>query len=54
MSDYRCTWLPNGFVLVRSMGAGLESLYDPATDAMRGPSIHWQHLDLEAARAFVA
>jgi len=53
MQDYRCQRLPNGVVLVRSMGSGLETLYDPQTDALRGPSIHWAGHDLAAARTFV-
>jgi hypothetical protein len=53
-NEYRCQRLQNGYVLVRSMSSGLQTLYDPQTDALYGPSIHWQGRDLAAARAFVA
>ena len=53
-NEYRCKRLPNGYVLVRDMASGMETLYDPSTDDLRGPSIHWQGRDLVAARMFVA
>jgi hypothetical protein len=51
MNNYRCEWLPNGYVHVRDMASGLQSCYYPETDYMM--SIHWQNLDLAAARRFV-
>ncbi len=48
--DIRCTWLPNGFVLVRSYRSGLQALYDPQADEIRAFGYIGA---LEAGRAFV-
>jgi hypothetical protein len=54
LDEYRCERLQNGYVLVRDMASGMQTLYDPCTDALRAPAIHWQGRDLTAARMFVA
>jgi len=51
MQDIRCTWLPNGFVLVHSYSSGLQALYDPQTDEIRAFGYNGA---LEAGRKFVA
>ena len=49
--DHRCAWLGNGFVHIRDYKSGLEGLYDPQADAMRGVAYEGM---LHAAREFVA